>query len=238
VIDMRTMLVVLVLAGCQAAADPAPSTAPSTLPDKIRAVRDRMHVRFDATRRMQLAIGLGDLTRAHDEAKIVADLDEPDALPEWRAYVDKIREASRQVIATKDTIAAARTSAQLGRQCAQCHVALSSKIVFPKEQAPANDPRLAVQMASHQWAAARMWEGLVAPNDDRWLLGAKTLAQAPLAIVAEADPPNGIGIGNDIGRVRLLANRALKPMSQSDRAELYGDLLATCAHCHFTIRDR
>lgn len=230
------MLAILALAGCQAAADPAPS--PSTLPDKVRAVRDRMHMRFDATRRMQQAIGLGDLARAHAEAKIVVDLDEPDALPLWRPYVDKIREASRQVIEAKDTVAAAKTSGQLGRQCALCHTALSAKIVFPKESTPASDPRLALQMASHQWAAARMWEGLIAPNDDRWQLGAKTLSNAKLAIVAEGDPPNNLGVGNDIARVRLFATRALKPMSQSDRAELYGDMLATCAHCHFTIRDR
>jgi hypothetical protein len=230
---MRTTLVLLALAGCDAAAAPPDIT---TLAEKTREARDRMHIRFDATRRMQLAISIGSLERAHDEAKIVAELDEPDALPQWRPYVDKIRAGARQVVAAKDTVVAARASAQLGRECAQCHVALAAKIAFPKEPTPTTDPKLAVQMASHQWAAARMWEGLIGPSDERWALGAKTLAQAPLTIVARGNSDDGTV--DDVARVRLFANRALKPKSASERAELYGDMLATCAHCHFVIRDR
>jgi cytochrome c553 len=172
--------------------------------------------------------------RSRSRSAASTALDEPEALAEWRVYIDNIRAKARDVIAAKDTIAAARASALMGRECAKCHEAMKAKVVFPKDPPPSSDPRLAMQMASHEWAAARMWEGVIAPSDERWLQGARTLAEAPLQVAAE---DGSLGIADDIARVRLLAKRALAPRSQFDRAQLYGDLLATCARCHHVIRD-
>lgn len=231
---MRTPWLLLVVAGCQALAEPAPRN----LGEKVLQAHDRMHQRFDATRRMQLAIGVSDLERAQAEAKLVAELDEPDAAPEWRPYLDNIKRSAQQVRATKDLVAAAKTSALLGRECAKCHEAIKAKITFPKELAPTSQsPKLAVQMHAHQWAASRMWEGLIAPSDERWLQGAKGLAGARLDIAAEGGP-GAPGIADEIGRVRSLAAQAQKPKSQQERAELYGDILGSCARCHYKIRDR
>jgi cytochrome c553 len=226
---MRALTLLLVVIGSQAIADP------SRLVEQVRAARERMHQRWDATRRMQQAIGLGDLERAHAEAKLVADLDEPEILAEWRTYIDNIQAAARQVQGTKDLVAAAKTSAQLGRECAQCHQAMKAKIVFPKELPPPSDPKLAKQMFSHAWAAARMWEGLIGPNDERWQQGARLLSNLHVDIVAESD---ALGIANEVARVRLFATRALKIKPQHERAELYGDMLGACARCHAAIRDR
>jgi hypothetical protein len=226
----RALLLVLTLAGCEAAAD---TPAKASFADTLVAVHARMHARFPASRRAELAIELGDLERARSEARTIAALAEPDVLPQWQPYFENLQAAARQVDASKDLVAAARAMALLGNQCAKCHAATSAKVVFAKEPAPKDDRRLAAQMASHQWAAARMWEGLVGPSDDRWMDGARLLAKVPLAITAESDR---LGIADDASRVRLFANRALtaKP---GDRAALYGDLLATCAHCHYAIRD-
>src|SRR5213078_2430356 len=97
------------------------------------------------------------------------------------------------------------------------------------DPAPSSDPRLARQMASHQWAAARMWEGLIAPDDGRWFDGARKLSGTSVAVAAES---GSLGIADDVSRMRMLATRGTKPGSAADRAQLYGDLLATCAHCH------
>jgi cytochrome c5 len=43
---------------------------------------------------------------------------------------------------------------------------------------------------------------------------------------------------DDVARVRLYARRALAAQSQGARAEVFGQLLETCAHCHATLRDR
>lgn len=222
------ILLVLALAGCEVLA------GPPDLADQVRDARDRMHKRFDATTRMQRAIALGQLERAREEARLVDALDEPGILPEWKPYIDRIRGAARDVAAAPDTVQAARSTARLGRQCASCHEAMKARIVFPKPPAPLPGVKLQTQMASHEWAAARMWEGLIAPDDARWLDGARRLAEARIDVTAEA---GSLGIADDAARVRLFARRAQTPRSQSERADLYGDMLATCAHCHFVIRD-
>lgn len=226
----NAVLLVLALVGCEAAADP-PAKHPFT--EKLLAVHARMHARFAASRRVEHAIAFGDLERARNEARTIAKLAEPDVLPEWQPYFASVQDAARQIDASKDLVAAAKMTALLATRCASCHMRTSAKIDFPKEPAPKDDRRLATQMASHQWGVARMWEGLIGPSNDRWLEGARVLAKAPLTITAESDR---LGIADETARVRLFANRALTA-KLLDRAELYGDLLATCARCHHAIRD-
>jgi cytochrome c553 len=227
--DMRLLLLFLV--ACDVLAAPQDF---ADLPDKVRAAQGRMHKRFEASSRMQHAIALGQLERAQAEAKIIDSLGEPEILPEWRPYIERVRAAAREVTASKDTVAASRASALLGRQCARCHEATTARIVFAKPGAPNTGGKLAPQMVSHDWAAARMWEGLIAPDDERWLTGARRLVDAKVAVTAESGK---LGIADDVSRMRLFARRALTTKPQDDRTQLYGDLLATCAHCHYAIRD-
>lgn len=235
-------------AGCGSSgppAAPAPATpaAPADpgkpLIDAMLGVQARMHLRFAATHDMHEAIALSDLARAQQAARLVASLDEPDALPAWQPYVEDIRAAAREVIATADPAAAATTMARLGRSCARCHEALHARIELASEPPPAPDPHLRSTMAGHHWAASRMWEGLFAPSNARWLAGARALEAAPLAITADIGaPPGEPAIADDVARIRLLARRALDTGDLDARSTLYGELLGTCVRCHHTIRDR
>jgi cytochrome c553 len=83
-----------------------------------------------------------------------------------------------------------------------------------------------------------MWKGLIGPSDDRWLEGAQALTTVPLNLVAMSVTPTSDLDVDDGARVRLYARRALAPQPQDARAEVFGQLLATCAHCHATLRDR
>lgn len=226
---MRVLPLLVAIAGCE--------NLDASFAEQARVAHERMHDRFEAAKRLQVAIALSDLERAKVEAETIEALDEPDFLPQWRPYVDNVRAAARTVRLANDTVVAARASAELGRRCAQCHAASNSQIVLPREPQPADHSKLGPQMVSHQWAAARMWEGIITGNDERWLTGARTLASSRPGIVAEGGPKN-LGIADHAARMRLLANRALATASQYDRAAVYGDLLATCASCHFAIRDR
>jgi hypothetical protein len=229
----------LAAGGCQIEArDSVPPRQNSSLAAAIEATHRRMHTRFGAALRMEQAIAHSDLDRAHAEAHTLAELDETDALPTWRPYFDAIRDAARQVEATGGIVGAARLAAVLGRRCAQCHTAIAARITLAAAPAPPGDPHLAMQMVGHQWAAAQMWQGLIGPSDDRWLAGARALATAPLNIVAQSVTSTSELDVDDIARVRLYANRALTEGSQDARAELFGTLLATCAHCHAVLRDR
>ena len=232
---MRVVGLLLVLSACGL----GESDADRSLGEKVLAVNEHMHARFKGTSAIATAIALSDLQRAHDEAKGVAALDEPDLLPQWQPYIEGIRAAASRIVDTDDTMAAATALADLGARCAKCHAASGAKLVFPKTSPPGDVLKLPSQMASHQWAAARMWEGLIAANDARWKTGANALATSRLAITAEAaEPGHDLGIADDAARVHLFAARAAKAGSIDDRAQLYGQMLATCAHCHATIRDR
>jgi hypothetical protein len=232
---MQPLPLALAALACVAACDA--SAAPRSdrsFAEQVKAVSDRMHARYEAARRVELAIAFGNLERARAEARSIATLEEPDVLPAWQPYFGDVRAAARRVDDAKDLVTAAKAAGALGGECARCHLASGAKVKFARQLAPTEDRRLAAQMLTHQWAAARMWEGVIGPSDERWLEGARLLAKAPLTITAESGE---LGIADDVARVRMLARRALTA-KQPERAELYGELLATCAHCHGTVRDR
>jgi len=236
---------ILVSAGCQLEGEPA-ATGPS-LAAKIQAAQARMHERFGSAQRSEQAIAHSDLERARIEARSLAENTEPEVLPRWRPYLEGIGRAAHRIDRAADVVAAAKATAVLGRECARCHEAMAAKITFPVQPRPSDDARLAPQMLGHQWAAARMWEGLIGSANDRWLEGAQALTQVPLTIVAEepmtaslrnSTRADGDNIGDDVARVRLYANRAVASHNLDARAEIFGELLATCVHCHAVIRDR
>ena len=246
---MTSHFAVLALAtvttGCSA--EPPPVANGSSLAKQLQATQARMHVRFAAAQRIEEAISHSDLDSAHREAAALGALEEPDALPQWRPYLDRIVVWSHQVALAPDVVVAAKATAQLGHQCAHCHEAITAKIAFPPVPRPPVDIKLKPQMLGHQWAASRMWEGLIGPSEERWIEGAQALTEVPLTIVADepmtvalhdSTLADGDKIGDDIARVRLYAKRALAPHDADARTELFGDLLATCAHCHSVIRDR
>jgi mono/diheme cytochrome c family protein len=226
-------------ASCQVTGhDPAPTSQTSSLVAAIQAAQARMHARFGAARRLEEAIARSDLDRAHAEAHLLGQLDEPDALPIWRPYVDEIRGAAHQIELAGDVITAARLAGTLGQRCAQCHTALAVHIAFPVEPRPADDPNRGPRMPSHQWAAARMWEGLIGPSDERWATGARALTTVALTMVAQSVTPSSELDVDEVARIRLYATRALATGPIDARADVFGGLLAACARCHAELRDR
>lgn len=204
----------------------------------MQDVQVRMHARYAASRTIQTAIAFGDLARARTEANMIASVYEPAIRDEWQPYLAQLRAAAQQVAVTPDLPAAARMSALLGRRCAQCHDATHAKIVFAAAPTVVASPHLPAQMSTHQWAAMMMWEGLAGNQPDRFARGARTLVEAPMAIVAESDDlPPDLAAGDDVQRLHLFARRALEVKTLDDRASTYGEVLATCAGCHRTIRD-
>lgn len=202
------------------------------------AAQRRMHARFAAASRIQEAIAFSDLERARAEARQITELDESEVSLTWQPYFDSVRDAAHQIELSTSHVDAARLAAVLGQRCANCHVAIAARVTFPVEPRPADGPKLAVQMPGHQWAAAQMWHGLIGPSDERWIAGARALAAVRLTSVAHSVTPASELDVDDLARIRLYANRALTTKPQDVRAELFGTLLTTCAHCHAVLRDR
>jgi hypothetical protein len=228
--------------GCHAevreAAPAAPGNEGNALLASVMAVQHRMHVRFSAAGAMLQAIERGDLDATHTSAGVLAATAEPAALPAWQPYFESIERAAQDVESAGNLSAAASAGALLGMRCASCHMAIKARIQFASEPRPPDEPRLAQQMQGHQWAATQMWEGLIGPSDERWMAGAQALLTVPLGIVAQSGISGFPDDVDDEARVRMLGRRALTAGPNSARADVFGDLLASCAHCHAVLRDR
>lgn len=236
---MRTSIIAIftLAAGCGEAFDSStPTDKTGTFAAQVEAAHVRMHVRFDAARRVEDAIAHSDLERARTAARIIDALDEPEIMPQWTPFVADVRDAARQVVQAGDVVAASNTVALLGARCAACHVAIKAHVTFPN--APRPESKLASGMLGHQWAAVQMWEGLIGPADDRWLAGAQALTTVPLNMVARAATPSSPDEIDDVARVRMFATRALGAKDLDGRADVFGKLLSACADCHAKLRDR
>lgn len=191
------------------------------------AAERRMHERFEAASNIQRAIAFGDLERARAEAQDIAAMDDSRVSLTWQPYFEAVRDAAHQVELSTSLVEAARAAAWLGQRCADCHVAIGARVEFPAEPPPAGGATLAVQMPGHQWAAAQMWRGLIGPSDERWVAGARALAA-----------PRPASDLDDFVRIRRYAGLAVTARLEGVRAELFGTLLTSCAHCHAARRDQ
>ena len=84
----------------------------------------------------------------------------------------------------------------------------------------------------HAWAADRMWEALIAVDDERWISAAENLAVAPMNAVP-FDEMGAVGrpmvaIGEQLHR---MANGA-RTVTGAERSKSYAAFLGNCGTCH------
>lgn len=237
---MRTSIILLgILAACDHPDPPATAMRPQAedLAAQIQAADQRMHARFGAARQIEYAVARSDLDGTRSNAHLISQLDEPDLAKGWQPYMIGVRDAARQIEMAGDVTLAATRTGTLGRRCAECHEATSATVDLANDPRPADDPQ-GSRMLGHQWAALRMWEGLMAPSQQRWDEGALALTTVPLNLVAQAVTPSFQGDLDDVARIRMLARKAPSATTDAARGELFGSLLGSCAHCHAMLRDR
>ncbi len=245
-LPVLAMVIVAFAASCSSrheppAADPPARTAGSAVvldaagaPSDAAAVKQHMRDHFANAAAIERAIVRGHLDQARDRARRLLDNDEP-LLDGWQPFVDQLRAAARDVIAAPDLPTAAALAARVGRACSRCHEATNAVVSFAWEPMPGDGPPLQVEMKRHQWAAARLWEGLVGPSDEMWNQGSSLLAVSKLdALLASGTPRGDSAVLAD--KVRQLSLRAGKVTDHDERATLYRDLLSTCAGCHQRVR--
>jgi cytochrome c553 len=151
----------------------------------------------------------------------------------WMKGIAELQAAARLTAQAKTLEVAASGLAAMARVCGQCHREQGGPQVEhykPERRSPKSD-RLDVRMYRHAWAAERLWEGLTAPSDNAWAAGAAALAHAPAA-APPARPPLPQAVVKGLTRVRLLGERAADVETAEQRANIYGELLTTCAECH------
>lgn len=191
---------------------------------------------FDAARDAHDAVVNADLEEARRAGSILASRD-PDAMPDAPdSIVDRIREHARQLASATALEDAARSTAQIGRTCGDCHREMGSGPQFSDDGAPLNElGELSRHMQRHGWAATRLWQGLIGPSDTVWMAGAYVLGDAPMLPERMTDRTWRTAAELEV-RVHALGARASRLRDPQDRALLYAELLMSCGACHDSVR--
>ena len=110
-----------------------------------------------------------------------------------------------------------------------CHQELGVSPSFATHAtAPKDLATVPARMLRHQWAAARLWEGIIGASEESWRGGLDVLAAAPLG-------EDQIGPRRDLAKkLQQLAIEARRKKGGPDE-RTYGDILGTCAACHVAV---
>ncbi len=217
------------------ASEPAPTVDVAPAPATPAGTAVRMLGHFEDSLQIRDAVIAGELADLRPPARRLATAIDVDALPTaWQPHARASSELAAKALDAGDIAAAAQAAAGLARTCGECHAAVGDGPEFPPGEPPTASPsEPKSQMLLHQWAADRMWRGLVARSDASWQAGAAALTDAPLSIDAiTAD----VELSDDVKalgqRVHGLGERALSTAQWPGRAQIYGEFITACATCH------
>jgi len=207
--------------------------------DASAGTHEHMQAHFDAIVAVRDALIAGSLDEARAKARWIVENEAEPGIASWGQYVAEIRERAAEVVNASGIEAAAAASAELARACGHCHAGHA----VPPELGAAEPPPAASgrvpHMLRHQWAAERMWEGLIGPSEARWKTGAAELAEAPLGsteILAEQSAaPRITELADQVHSLGEQA-RQIPATAWGTRSAMYGRFLSTCAACHQAVR--
>jgi hypothetical protein len=239
---MRTIaiyvLAALTVSGCKTMSRSqhagTPDAEPSSPSDAREAtVQARMQGHERHGDAMRDAVARGDLDDARVEARLLAELRIEGPTGElWKHMFDAMRAAAARSVSANDLKDVSRDVALVARTCGDCHITFGRPGILI-EPPGALSSGLRASMQRHQWAAERLWDGLVVPSDDAWYAGALALSEAPLSPEDLTPGKSPVPRVSELARtVHNLGVKAASAQSVDARAGLYGDVLATCAECH------
>ena len=112
---------------------------------------------------------MGKLDDIREPAIWLADHEAVAGLPEnFEPYVGLMRQYAREINNASDLKSAAISVSGMAKTCSNCHLVNEIEIEFGYDQEPAQWSDTVSHMQRHQWAADRLWEGLIGPSDTAW----------------------------------------------------------------------
>ena len=199
---------------------------------------DHMHDHFDAVMKIQGAVIAGSLEKTRAPARWLAEHEAPARMPDsWNAPVEAMRQAARDALDADDLASVASATSRLGIACGSCHAANDVSIEFEYVKPPPDKETAQPHMQRHEWAADRMWEGLIGPSNFTWRQGASMLFESPMkphALGADAGDEVVLSMAR---RIHQLAGNATTVSEPAEKAEIYAEFLANCAACHISLDD-
>ena len=193
-----------------------------------------MHEHYVYISQIKAGVITGDLDSIREPARWLAEHPTPAAVPAaWYSHVESMRAAARKALTAIDTATAAHAAAQMASACGSCHDANNIYDQFEFQGEPENELGNVEHMLRHQWAADRMWEGLIGPSDDAWFQGTNLLLEVPLTPKEMRVKSEASKAVREMAReVHSLAASAMMEGDYARRVEMYGQFLGNCAACH------
>lgn len=246
-ISLRVFAAV-VAAGCasEPASEPAarsasPATSAGEETETAKAAFDRAH-HMQAS--LWLAISTrdalieGDFEDAKTTARALATHDYAGTIPDpWKHWIGEVQKHAGEITVAKGIDDASQSLAALALACGNCHYhhGAGPAVATPPSVEWKDGPdTIDERMIRHADGIQEMWLGLVEPSDDAWRAGTITITRAPLTPPTTEDGSVDARAASAIERVRGLAKRARTATTYAERGMIYGELIATCGHCHTT----
>lgn len=201
-------------------------------PDPKAAGASHMSAHYGQVDEIQEAVIAGNVDGTRDAARWLSTHPGQEFPATAGPALEAMRNEGRIMLRQNDILTVARTLGRMGVTCGSCHTALGANVTFPLEEPPPSSANPASQMLRHAWAMDRLWEGLSAPSDALWNAGAGALTSLPVDFGSN-DQAHRLA-----ARVHELSDNAKAATVARNRADIYGDLLETCALCHGALRMR
>ena len=215
---LRWSAIALVLVSCESAQRSLPegpaAPQPAHTRDQVIAAND-----------LQLAVSRGRLVEARDLAAVVAT-----------AVPADVRDPADRIAQTADLSTAAIELGRLAGACGSCHATAGVTAEVRARTAPAASTSLAAQMTRHAWGVARLWEGVTGPADRAWTDGAGVIAETPCDVSTVMHGKPNVQAFELAEQLRDQGIRASSASDLTARANLYGEVMSTCASCHQVLR--
>lgn len=227
----RAALVVpLIAAACESSSGPARTGDLSLEPGTGARPTERAtpDAHYGAAGELALAIVHGRLSDVRDLGGWIA----ANASPRSAALVATARKLEH----ADDVPTAAVLAGQLAGACGSCHEQHGATPRFSFGEPPADTATIEGQMHRHAWAAARLWEGVTGPAQTSWAAGARALEQTSIDIGATTNAKPSAEVAGLAEQMHAFAVRAPEVSDTLGRAQLYAEVLHTCASCHAIVR--
>ena len=203
-------------------------------------VADHMHEYLTRITTIKSFVIMGNLDGVREPATWLVEHETVSGLPEnFEPYVEMIRSYARELVEASDLKSAAKSVSRMAQTCGNCHQVNEVELEFGFDTKPPEWADTISLMQRHQWAADRLWEGLIGPSDVAWSRGTDMFVDVPLRPAYVLDETTD-GVGSDVidiaaHRIHTLGGQGTITSKPDARSELYGELLGLCADCHISL---
>jgi cytochrome c553 len=211
-----------------------PATGQPVKLENRAKVKFQMRRSVDDLKEVQRLLVVGKLDAAKARAFLLTQPYDDPGLAQWASLNAQMVDAARALVAAPTLEAALRREAQVALACASCHATIQNLVLFPSPPAlPADQTTPLALRTRHQWAADRLWEGMIAGSRVPWRAGLDVLSTASVPESSWTDAPKLAERMHELARDAILRMESGTDTLEN-RASAYGEILVTCAGCHAT----